>query len=750
MAVRLEKVIQRLGLVRLGPALAGLCALALIFLLALADPAPAERLRLAVFDSYQQAAPRVPSENATGVVVVDIDEASIERLGQWPWPRTDLATLTRRLGQAGARVVAFDIVFSESDRTSPEVLASRLGEAGAVLSGLPANDEVLAQSFASVPVVTGTFLDRQPIGRDFEPKAGIAVFGSVPDAYLHSYQGSLQPLPVLEAAAAGNGFVSREGDRDGIVRRVPLVALHRGVLVPSLGLEALRLALNADSPALLASDGTGELTPGESAAVAVRLSGPDGSREIPVDAAGEMWVHFPDPASQATLSAWPVITGAMSDADLARIVSGKVVFVGGSAAGLQDLVATPLVERTAGVNVHAAAVAQILDADYLERPDWAFGLEMLLTLLVGASLVFLLPRLGALWGALTALAAIALVVLGAWLAFAHLSLLLDPTWPAMAIVTVYLIETLAAFWREEKQRRHIHAAFDRYLSPEMVRRIAADPGSLELGGEERDMSVLMADIRGFSRISEQLSPREVIDFLIAFLTPMSDVLLKHKATLDKYIGDAILAFWNAPLDDPEHHANAARAALEMVETMRGLNATMPETPGVVWPGEVRIGIGLNAGLCCVGNMGSRQRLNYSLIGDTVNVASRLEGLTKLYGVPIAVGEAMAQRLAGDFALLELDLVRVVGREEPTRPHALLGDARLLADTAFQRQAELHAEMLAAYRRQDWDTAERLLQSGDYASFGITGLAALYLRRIDVLRQNPPGEGWDGVYTATEK
>lgn len=377
---------------------------------------------------------------------------------------------------------------------------------------------------------------------------------------------------------------------------------------------------------------------------------------------------------------------------------------------------------------------------------------MLLALVAGLALALLLPRLGALWGAVAALGAVAVIAWGAWTGFVQLSYLLDPTWPVLAIVAIYVVETLAAFWREERQRRHIHAAFDRYLSPEMVRRIAADPGSLELGGEERDMSVLMADIRGFSRISEQLSPRQVIDFLITFLTPMSEVLLAHKATLDKYIGDAILAFWNAPLDDPDHHANAARAALEMVGQMRMLNAEMPGKPGVVWPGEVKIGIGLNAGLACVGNMGSRQRLSYSLIGDTVNVASRLEGLTKLYGVPIAVGEAMAARLAGDFALLELDLVRVVGREEPARPHALLGDARLLADPAFVRLAQNHAAMLAGYRAQDWDETDRLLDASaaDYAALGIEGLASLYRQRVAQLRIAPPGPGWDGVYTATEK
>jgi adenylate cyclase len=390
-----------------------------------------------------------------------------------------------------------------------------------------------------------------------------------------------------------------------------------------------------------------------------------------------MWVHFPATA-RMVLPAWQVIDGALDDDALARVVRGRIVFIGGSAAGLQDLVSTPLAERVGGVTVHAAATEQMLAGDFLERPDWAFGLELVLVLLLGGGLALLLPRLGAAFGALAVLGGIALVGGGSWLAFTRANYLLDPTWPVLALLAVYAVQTVAVFYREERRRAYIHSAFDRYLSPEMVRRIAEDPDQLELGGEEREMSVLMCDIRGFSRMSERYSPREVIDFLIEFLTPMSDILLTRQATLDKYIGDAILAFWNAPLDDPDHPRNAARAALEMVAATAELNRTMPGRKGVVWPGEVSIGIGINAGLCCVGNMGSRQRLSYSLIGDTVNMASRLEGLTKQYRVPIVVGSALAAELPG-FALIELDRVRVVGRDAPETIFALLGDEMLVAD-----------------------------------------------------------------------
>ncbi len=737
---------------RVGPALAGFAALLLVLLLQWLDPAPLHRLQLQVFDAYQRAAPW-DGPRAARVAVVDIDEDSIERLGQWPWPRTDLATLTRRLGQAEADVVAYDIVFSEGDRTSPEALADSYAgqDIGAQLAALPSHDALLAESFDAVPIVLAYFLNREAIGRAVEPRMGISVNGDPPLRHVPAYRGALQPLPTLERAAAGTGFVSLEADDDGIIRRVPLVAYHRGTLVSSLSLEAARVAMKAGSPGLLTSAGSGQGTMVDAAAVSMRID----DMVIPVDNTGAMWVHYPPSGTEAgageILSAASIITGETSDIELREKVAGKIVFVGGSAVGLQDLVSTPLSNRTGGVNVHAAATEQMLAGHFLERPDWAFGLETLLVLLLGLMLSLLLPRLGATLGALAALIAVGGVVALSWLAFANARYLLDPTWTVLAIASVYAVQTVAVYYREERQRSYIHAAFDRYLSPELVRQIAADPHKLELGGEERDMSVLMCDIRGFSRISERYTPKQVIDFLIAFLTPMSEILLARKATLDKYIGDAILAFWNAPLDDPDHPANAARAALEMVAKTKELNAAMAGKEGAVWPGEVRIGVGINSGLCCVGNMGSRERLSYTLIGDTVNVASRLEGLTKQYGVPIAVGETLTGRLEA-FPLLELDRVRAVGRDRPVTISALLGDEEVKASADFQDLRAAHLAMLEAYRTQDWDSAEAALARGReaYETFDIPGLAALFATRIAGLRESPPGEGWDGVYQATSK
>lgn len=761
---------------KMGPVLAGLVVLVLVILLQFIDSAPLQRLRMQVFDSYQAAAPR-GGDSEHLVTVVDIDEASIERLGQWPWPRTDLAELNRRLGEAGAKTVVYDIVFSEPDRTSPAAIAERYAQDDPeneqvdplaaqlveAFSALPSHDALFAQSFAQVPVVTGFFLEQSQRGRDVDPKVLFTLKGTLPAKHVQSYSGALQALPEIESAAAGNGFLSLENDADGIVRRVPLVAIHRQTLVPGLSLEAVRLASGAGSPNLLTSDGSGENSSAPGSAVSVRIDG----MEIPVNDAGEMWVHFPEAESREMVPAAPIITGSMDDDDLAAAVAGKIVFIGGSATGLQDLVATPISAQIAGVTVHAAAAEQILSGHFLERPDWAAGLELVLVLLLGGMLALLLPRFGATKGALAAFIGIVAIVAGSWLAFTRVNYLLDPIYPVLAVAAIYVVQTVAVFYREERQRSYIHSAFDRYLSPEIVRQIASDPSKLELGGEEKDMSVLMCDIRGFSRISERYSPKDVINFLITFLTPMSDILLTRRATLDKYIGDAILAFWNAPLDDPNHHHNAARAALDMIaktEELNRLMAVRPQAEGPkpegaeeegessVWPGDVKIGIGVNSGLCCVGNMGSRQRLSYSLIGDTVNVAARLEGLTKQYGVPIAIGRALAEQLEGSFAVIELDQVRVVGRDAPAVIFALLGDEDALAQESFQRLHAAQAAMLDAYRAQEWDKAEQALIDGfpEYDDFRIVGLHALFMQRIAALRENPPEQAWDGVFNATEK
>ncbi len=730
------------------PGLAIILAFAILQTLSVPVLSPAlDRISLLVFDSYQRIGPR-PYQDAA-VRVVDIDDETIRRFGQWPWPRTDIARLTLALGDAGAASIAFDIVFSEDDRTSPHQLAKRFQKSdpkiASELRQLPDNDAQLAQVFGATPTVTGYFLTNDDQKKQVQPKAGLGLSGTMPTT-APRYRSAVSPLPGLEAAGAGSGFLSIKADDDSVIRRVPLIAVQGDQLLPSLSLDALRVARQASSVIVKTSDGSGE---GGGAGDVVSLKVAD--FEVPTTAAGEMWMHYTRPVPDRVVPAWKILSGALPQEEMQRLFGGHIVFIGAGAIGLRDLRSTPLNDAEPGVLVHAQAAEQMILEHFLVRPDWAVGLERSLLLLLGLGLVFALPRLGATWGAMLGGALVTAIAVASWMAFSQYRYLLNPTYPVLGLTFAYVIGTVLTYYREERQRAYIHNAFDRYLAPELVKRIADDPGQLKLGGELREMTVMFCDIRSFSSISEKLSPDEIIQFLIAFLTPMTDLLLARKATIDKYIGDAILAFWNAPLDDPDHHANAARGALDMVSRLKALNVEMRAQSERPWPGEVKIGIGLNAGDCCVGNMGSEQRLSYSLIGDTVNLASRIEGLTKYYGVQIAIGSALKAKLP-NFASLLIDQVRVVGRATPEALHVLLGDEQMAADQAYKAFAAKHAQMMEAYRAQKWSEAADLIDEMDEEAeaYGLTKLYALYRDRILVFSAASPGSDWDGVFTATEK
>jgi adenylate cyclase len=731
--------------------LAGILPVLLVALLKLASPPAMIEIGSLVFDGYQRLSPR-PFKDA-GVRVVDIDDESIRRLGQWPWSRSDMAGLAGTIANAGAAAISFDIVFSEPDRTSPSRIAAWAQTQGvnpqqvADLRNLPEPDAQFAAMLQQTPSVLGFFLTHAKSRGPIRPKAGFAIAGTDPGASITAYSGGIMPLSAFQAAAHGLGFVSMRPDADGIVRRAPLVARAEDALLPSLSAETLRVAQGAGGIIIRSSDASGEVNAGAPEMVGLKI----GAAEVPVNERGELWLHYTGGAPERTVPAWKVRAGNLPQAELERLFSGRIVLIGTSAIGLTDLVATPVRERDAGVNVHAQAIEQMVLGDYLYRPDWVAGLEMAALLVAGLMLAFALPWLGAIRGGIMALALMTAVGGGSWYAFKAHNLLVDPTAPMLAVIASYIVVTLFTYLREERQRQYIHGAFDRYLAPELVRRITDDPGQLELGGEEREMSVLFCDIRGFSHVSEGLSPQQIIRFIIAFLTPMTDILLAHKATIDKYIGDAVLAFWNAPLDDPDQYRHAAKAALAMVARLGELNAEMAQQEKIPWPGEIAIGIGLNSGPCCVGNMGSEQRLSYSLIGDTVNLASRIEGLTKHYGVRIAIGSALAGRIP-EFALIELDRVKVVGRDRPETIHALVGNEAMAASAEFIAFRRGHETMLADYRSRRWDEALNWLdgQADRAASYGLAKVYAEYRALAESYTTSPPPEDWDAVVTAKEK
>ncbi len=671
------------------------------------DPAPIEQARLLVFDSYQRLKPRI-YDPAVPVKIIDIDDESLARHGQWPWPRTTMGRLIDRLTQMGAAVIALDLVFADPDRSSPEhilPLWPGIPEVKALrgrVQDLPSHDRIFAEAIGRSRVVTGFVLTHKDGTRLPAVKGTFVYAGDDPKPFVPAFSGAVTNLPKLEAAALGNGALNWIPDRDQVVRRLPLVFRVGDTLYPSLLAETLRVAQGARSHVIKSSGASGETAFGEHTGLnAVRIGG----GIVPTDARGRMLVHYTKSVPERYIPAWRVLE---PDFDRER-VAGQIVLIGTSAVGLFDLRATPLDAAVPGVEVHAQAIEQILAGSFLRRPDFADAAEITYMLVIGLLLIFLLPRIGAPWSAALGGGAIAAVIAASWFAYDGLGWMVDPVYPSFVVSAAFLSDTVLAYLRSEAERRQIRGAFSRYMSPALVEQLAAHPERLVLGGEMREMTLLFCDIRGFTTIAEQFDAQGLTGFINRFLTPMTDVILSSRGTIDKYMGDCIMAFWNAPLDEPEHASNGCRAALAMGEKLASLNEAWraeAEAAGKRYI-PVKVGIGLNTGLCCVGNMGSDQRFDYSVLGDDVNLASRLEGQTKTYGVDIIIGEN-TEKLVPNFATLELDVTRVKGKTEPTRIYALLGDETVANSPEFMALEERHGEMLGAFRMANWDIVPGLI------------------------------------------
>jgi adenylate cyclase len=703
-----------------------------------------ERLSLFCFDIYQKAAPREAGD--VPIRVVDIDDGSLSQIGQWPWPRTVVAQLVDKLREAGAAVVAFDIDFAEPDRTSPQLLLPLLARNGVrpegaerLLAVVPDPDQRLAEAMGSVPVATGFILTDRGENRLPLPKAGFVWVGDDPLGHIANYSAAVSDLPQLEAAAAGNGFLNQSVDWDQVVRRVPLILRLGEKAYPSLVAETLRVALGASTYVGRAAGANGEQSFGEKTGLtAIRI----GSLTIPTDAAGRVWLHYAMPRRDRSVSAADVLAGSFDPA----LFADHIVLVGTSAAGVvNDLQATPIAPDVPGVEIHAQLLEQILQGAFLVRPDWAVGAEILFTLLVGIGLILALPRIGALPSAALGGASVAIAFGASWLLFRHAQLLIDPVFPWAVMTLVYLVASLLGYLRTEARQREIRGAFSHYMSPHYVDELAAHPERLKLGGQARIMTIMFCDIRGFTSLSEKLDAETLTHFMNSFLSPMTEIITERKGTIDKYIGDCIMAFWNAPLDDPDHATNAVQAAQAMRRKLVELNHLWQAEAAYQAFLPVRVGIGINTGECVVGNFGSLQHFDYSLLGDPVNLASRLEGLGKVYGIDLMIGEETAGCLDNS-ALIELDLVAVKGKSEAGRIYTLPPE-RIPEDQFIDR----HSELLGAYRRQDWVTAMRLLDDGRLAAARfLAPVYDLYRRRIAQFQIEAPPANWNGVFTAEEK
>jgi adenylate cyclase len=723
-----------------------LCVLLLLALVPLRvlDPQPLEEVRLRTFDFYQRLRPRQPV--ARPVTIVDIDEASLKEIGQWPWPRTIVADLVTQLTQLGAVAIAFDVIFAEPDRMSPSIAATSFRdldeETRDKLRTLPSNDEVLADAIRRSRVVVGQVGSAMPAPRSAAESAlqtGFAVRGPDPSPFLVTFAGLLRNVPTIEQAAAGRGVFSIRPERDGIVRRVSVIMQAQGSMVPSLSMELLRVVTNSGA-ILVRTD--------EAGVQSVAVPG----LEVPTDQNGRFWVHFDRQDPARYVSAKDVLQGRMPRDN----IEGKLVLIGTSAAGLLDIKTTPVEAAMPGVEVHAQILESALANSLLTYPNYAIGAELLVAALVGLAIIILAPMLRA--STVVALGAVVIAALigVSWYLFSQYNLLIDFTYPLMSSLFVYLTLIFVNYFKEQKQRQQIRAAFGFYLSPALVEQLARSPEKLVLGGEQRRMTVLFSDVRGFTTISEHYKhdPQGLTRLMNRFLTPLTNAIIERKGTIDKYIGDAIMAFWNAPLDDPQQEVNACEAALEMLARADKLNQEFKreaeENGGKYMP--LRVGIGLNTGPCVVGNMGSDFRFNYSVLGDTVNVASRLEGRTKDYRIPIVIGEATAQKAQERFTAMEIDRIQVKGKTQPETVFTILGHAELGRDPNFQELQELTTKMLRYYREQNWTQALDIIETCRKAAegFGVGALYHMYAERIEAFRRDPPPPDWNGVYEAESK
>lgn len=749
--MRRQNLLHRIDMLR-SPLLVALIVLAGALLLRSIDPAALSRLRDFAFDSYQRLAPRVYSPT-TPVRIVDIDEAALAEFGQWPWPRTIVARLIDRLTEMNASVIAFDAVFAEPDRSSIRRMVRDLvaytdpETVQKLAAALQDNDQVMADAEAQSRVVLGFGFDLKGGQRAPRKFHGIAFAGDDPSQFLPLQAGIVKPLDILEAAAKGSGSVNTDIE-SVVVRRVPMLFRVAGLegLFPALSLEALRVAQDANAYVVKSSGASGEFAFGQrTGIVAIKT----GNLEIPTDAHGRVTLYDTGHQDARFVSARSVLAGEVP----ADRIEGNVVFVGTSAIGLKDLRNTPVQDAVPGVEVHAQLAEQMIEQKFLARPDFADGAEFLYLAAIGLLFVWLLPRLSASRMAVVALLFIAIGILVPWFAYSRYQLLFDPIYPPVTLAAIYIAGSVTAFMRTERERADIRNAFGLYLSPDIVEQLARNPRLLQLGGEQREITVMFTDVRGFTTIAEQFDPHGLTRFMNRFLTPMTDLILGRRGTIDKYMGDAIMAFWNAPLPVPGHAAHACDAALAMQARLRELNDEWRVEAATEGRRHiaVTIGVGLNTGPASVGNFGSEQRFTYSCLGDAVNLAARLESQCKAYGVGIIVGATTQAQIDG-YATVELDHVMVKGKTEPERIFALLGGTDLAEQAGYRTLGERQARFLEAYRAGRFVEALELARACGTAAGAIDwqqGYYAMMEERINAYLLDPPSD-WTGVHVASEK
>jgi adenylate cyclase len=686
------------------------------------------------------------------IVIVDIDEESLAKEGRWPWRRDKLAYLVDMLfDYYNVRLLGFDMVFSEPDTNGGVDLLEKLAsgplqkDAG-FLSTLEAirpqlsYDDMFAKSLENRPVVLGYFTSHKTektpeVGMLPSPLAAAAQLPFIPLLYEEkSYAGN---LPKLQTAAMSGGFFSNPNvDEDGVYRRLPMLINYNGRLYEALSLALFRTLLGMPEVKFITAEGYGD-----SEMNGPRLEGLDiEGFQVPVDQSSTLLVPYRGrQGSFPYISATDVLNGVV---DVAKL-KDKIVIVGTSAAGLLDLRVTPVQNVYAGVEIHANILSGLLEQTIKSRPSNILWTELAELLLISLLAIFVFPRLPVFLSAV--IFGILLISVIAFSFYCWLNLNIDTVLatPLILLTALYGIQIFFGFFFESRKKKQMGDMFGQYIPPELVEQMSQSDEEFSLKGESREMTVLFSDVRGFTTISEGMEPQELCELINDILTPVTHVIHESKGTIDKYIGDAIMAFWGAPMHNPQHASYAVKAGLTILQALTTIQQDF-KTKG--WP-EIDIGIGINTGKMSVGNMGSQFRIAYTVMGDAVNLGSRLEGLTKQYGVRMIVSESTLQA-APEFTYRELDKVRVKGKHKPIAIYEPLGVTADISPEQLQTLSQLN-QGLHDYRQQQWDSAqlifEQLAEQHPHDK-----LYPIYLERIAYYLESPPEADWDGAFTHTSK
>ncbi|MCI5116554.1 MAG: CHASE2 domain-containing protein [Candidatus Electrothrix sp. LOE1_4_5] len=699
------------------------------------NPCGLEELRCRAFDLFLSSQPAPQGD--IRVVIVNIDSNSLLCYGQWPWPRDLLAKMLERVTAAQPAVVGFDILFAEPDRSSPPISGSDIS----------LYDFTLAKALynSPTPVILGYVLtgnDINSMRKKHVPKTGGLIFdGGDPAPFLHTFSGVEANIKVLEETASGSGFFNIVPDPDTITRRIPLLASFSGQVYPSLVLSMIQAAEGescADCAVRVVVDQ--EI---KNNGIRFVQAGP---YQIPTTRHGELLVHFSGPSHTFSyISAADILSDDYNPTTLREMLVDAYVLVGISAPGLFDILAVPTDPVFPGVELQAHALNTVLTKNFLYRPEWVKGVEISYLICLGLVFVLLFSRMKATSGFLLVSAIFGGMVLFFLWNFFH-QILIDIVYPTIFTGLLFTLFTFYNFFQEEQKRRWLRSVFSQYVTPAVVDELLKKRNSLVLNGEEREVTILFSDICAFTAMAERMSPDDLCVFLNEYLTPMAEAVMKRFGTVDKFIGDAIMAFWNAPLERSDHIRLASDCALAMLRELAVLNLSWQQQ-GMP---KIRIGIGIHSGVARVGNMGSRQRFDYTVIGDAVNLASRLEGLTRLYGVDILVSGTVSTALQeSDFFFRYIDTVCVSGKTEPVVLYQLLPIRNRVNVTDEKiEEEEAYNSALALYRAKRFQEAASSFQ--DLCSkYPADKLYAVYQERCLQFAADPP-DNWDGVITIKEK